>query len=645
MRNKREYIRHAAVLILAVASLIICTAASLTSSGLVSAQAAPNWSYTGSLNTARLFHTTTLLANGKVLVAGGCNDAGCLSLDSAELYDPVTGTWGLTGGLNVDRVEHSATLLPNGKVLVAGGWNGGVVGSAELYDPVAGTWSFTGYLNVARADHSATLLPDGKVLVAGGNTLETELYDPATGTWSITGNLNMYRLWGHTQTLLPSGKVLVAGGTQGDFSFQNLSSSELYDLNTGTWSLTGSLNVARFGLTATLLPNGNVLVTGGESQDGALNSSAELYNPATETWSYTGSLSTGRYGHTATLLPNGKVLVAGGHDWHSNTYLDSADVYDPATGNWSGTAKLNETRMRHTAVLLQSGKVLVVGGGGGTDGRRLLSAELYDSGSSSTINPIDDAQFFVRQHYLDFLGREPDPGGLAFWTNEITLCGADQRCIDAKRVNVSAAFFLSIEFQQTGYLVYRTYKAAYGNLPDAPVPIRFNEFLPDTQQIGHGVVVNQTGWETVLENNKQAFMSEFVQRPRFIASYPVSLTPTQFVDALFANAGVTPSDPDRAAAINEFGGTLDTSEAAARARALRRVAENSAFQQQEFNRAFVLMQYFGYLRRNPNDAPDMDFGGYNFWLNKLDSFNGDFAQAEMVKAFINSAEYIQRFGP
>src|SRR5437660_820385 len=215
------------------------------------------------------------------------------------------------------------------------------------------------------------------------------------------------------------------------------------------------------------------------------------------------------------------------------------------------------------------------------------------------------------------------------------------------RVDTSAAFFLSVEFQQTGYLVYRTYKAAYGNLPNTPVPIRFNEFLPDTQQIGHGVVVNQTGWETVLENNKQALTSEFVQRPRFIASYPVSLTPQQFVDTLFANAGLTPSETDRAAAINEFGSAMTTSDTTARARALRRVAENSDLERQEFNPAFVLMQYFGYLRRNPNDAPEatLDFQGYNFWLNKLNQFNGDFAGAEMVRAFLISTEYRHRFGP
>jgi len=262
-------------------------------------------------------------------------------------------------------------------------------------------------------------------------------------------------------------------------------------------------------------------------------------------------------------------------------------------------------------------------------------------------NPIGNSAFFVRQHYLDFLNREPDPPGFGFWTNQINLCGADQTCIELKRINVSAAFFLSIEFQETGFLVYRMYKAAYGNLPAAPVPLRLNEFLPDTQQIAKDVVVGQTGWEQQLENNKVAFALDFVTRSRFTSAYPTTLTPAQFVDALFANGVVTPSATDRNAAINEFGGAGNTTDTAARARALRRVAENSTLNLQETNKAFVLMQYFGYLRRNPNDPPEpnLDFGGYNFWLGKLNEFNGNFVKAEMVKAFISSDEYRHRFGP
>ena len=260
-------------------------------------------------------------------------------------------------------------------------------------------------------------------------------------------------------------------------------------------------------------------------------------------------------------------------------------------------------------------------------------------------NAIDQADFFVHQHYIDFLNREPDPPGFGFWTNQITSCGADAQCIEVKRINVSAAFFLSIEFQETGYLVYRFYKSAYGNMPGAPVPLKLNEFLPDTQQIGQGVVVGSGNWQQQLENNKVAFALDFVSRSRFTTAYPTTMTPAQFVDALFTNAGVTPSATDRNAAINEFGGAGNTADTAARGRALRRVAENSTLNQQETNRAFVLMQYFGYLRRNPNDAPEpgLNFDGYNFWLGKLNQFNGNFVNAEMVKAFIVSGEYRQRF--
>ncbi|MBA2527967.1 MAG: PD40 domain-containing protein [Pyrinomonadaceae bacterium] len=263
----------------------------------------------------------------------------------------------------------------------------------------------------------------------------------------------------------------------------------------------------------------------------------------------------------------------------------------------------------------------------------------------SNLNPISTAGFFVSQHYVDFLNRAPDQPGLDFWTNQITSCGANLPCLELRRINVSAAFFLSIEFQETGYLVYRTYKAAYGDLPGAPVPLKLKEFLPDTQQIGQGVTVGQSGWEQVLENNKGAFTADFVMRSRFTTAYPTTLTPAAFVDALYSNAGVTPSAAERQAAINEFGSATTTGDTAARARVLRRVAENSALVRQEFNKAFVLMQYFGYLRRNPNDAPDNNFDGYNFWLNKLNQFNGNFIDAEMVKAFLNSGEYRLRFGP
>jgi len=265
-------------------------------------------------------------------------------------------------------------------------------------------------------------------------------------------------------------------------------------------------------------------------------------------------------------------------------------------------------------------------------------------------NPIDTADFFVRQHYLDFFTREPDAPGLAFWTGNITGCGADPGCIEVLRNNVSGAFYLSIEFQQTGYLVERMYKAAYGDANGTStiggthmlsVPIvRFNELLADTQQIGSGVVVNQTGWEQVLENNKVTFTNDFAQRTRFTSAFPLAMTPTQFVDQLNTNAGNPLSTAERNQLIADLTGGAKT-----RAQVLRAVAEDSDLANAEFNRAFVLMQYFGYLRRNPNDAPDSDHTGFDFWLTKLNQFNGDFIKAEMVKAFISSTEYRQRFGP
>ncbi len=260
------------------------------------------------------------------------------------------------------------------------------------------------------------------------------------------------------------------------------------------------------------------------------------------------------------------------------------------------------------------------------------------------LNPLDADAFFVRQHYLDFLNREPDEAGFNFWLNGIASCGSDDRCREVKRINTSAAYFLSIEFQETGFEVYRMYKAAFGDLPNAPVPLRFAEFTSDTHDIANGVIVGRANWQATLDANKAAFAQQFVQRSRFAAQYATSTSPTDFVNSLFMHTGVTPSADERTAAVNEFAGATDSSDANARARALRRVAENPRLSQQEFNRAFVLMQYFGYLRRDPNSAPDADFSGYNFWLNKLNSFKGNYIDAEMVKAFISSPEYRRRFG-
>ncbi len=270
---------------------------------------------------------------------------------------------------------------------------------------------------------------------------------------------------------------------------------------------------------------------------------------------------------------------------------------------------------------------------------------------STGLNPVDpnsfNTRFFVRQHYQDFFTREPDLPGMAFWSNQIDEC-TNEPCREIRRINVSGAFYVSIEFQQTGYLVYKTFAAAFGRTRiGATVPLTLNEFVPDVQRIGKGVIIGQPGADALLEANKQAYFGEYVVRSSFTSQYPTSLSPAQFVDTLFSNAAVTPSAADRTAAISEFGGQPNTADNAARGRALRRVAENSILQQQEFNRAFVLMQYFGYLRRNPNDPPEatLDFQGFNFWLNKLIQFNGNFVNAEMVKSFLVSGEFKQRFGP
>jgi hypothetical protein len=240
-------------------------------------------------------------------------------------------------------------------------------------------------------------------------------------------------------------------------------------------------------------------------------------------------------------------------------------------------------------------------------------------------NPIDFPSYMVRQQYVDFLNREPDQSGDDFWSNEITSCGADIRCVEVKRINVSAAFFLSIEFQETGYYVYRLYKSSYGRVP------LLQEFLPDNAIVARGLIVGETGWEAKLARNKQAFVQSWVQRADFQARYS-GLTNEQFVDTLIANVGVTITPAERDDLVQ------DLVNGKSGAYVLAKLVENPAVTRKEFNSAFVLMQYFGYLGRDP-DKP-----GFNFWLDKLNRFDGNFINAEMVKAFLSSIEYRRRFG-
>jgi len=251
----------------------------------------------------------------------------------------------------------------------------------------------------------------------------------------------------------------------------------------------------------------------------------------------------------------------------------------------------------------------------------------------ASVNAIDGAQFFVAQHYRDFLGREADTPGLNFWTNQIEQCGTNAACIDGQRENVSAAYFLSIEFQETGFYALRIQRAAFGKKSREASHMSFAEFVPEASEVGAGLVVGQAGWQQVLDQNKQNYAAKIVASAALVTRFPASQSGAEFVNALYASAGITPTAAEIQDAVNAFG----VGGSAGRTAALRKVADSASVVQAEFNPAFVLMEYFGYLRRDP------DADGYAFWLAKLEEFHGNYAEAQMVKAFILSTEYRGRF--
>jgi hypothetical protein len=353
------------------------------------ALAADSMTTAASITDARMVHSAALLPDGRVLVAGGgvtdtIADAGVIF--STQVFDPVMGAWSTVSSDSLRRKMATATVLPDGRVLFLGGVvfvgaspTGFGNGSGSIYNPVSNTWTSGGGLSGFRFSHATVSLLDGRVLAIGGSggadPKSAETYNPSSDLWTLTGSMTSERFSGFTATLLADGRVLVEGGTVSG------AASEVYNPATGTWSAGPTATSTRFRHTATLLPNGKVLIAGGGTASNGSSPSAvaQLYDPVSNTFTPTGSLAQARSGHSATLLPNGKVVVIGGLGTSST--LSSVEIYDPAAGTWStSTASLATARKFHTATLLTDGRVVIVGGSSSANAA-LASVEIFTSSS------------------------------------------------------------------------------------------------------------------------------------------------------------------------------------------------------------------------------------------------------------------------
>jgi len=371
---------------LASARIMYVVALALAASTL-SFAAGGAWLSTGTMISARDGHTATMLANGKILAAGGTNNG--VALTSAELYNPAAGTWASTGSMSVARSHARAILLPNGSVLVMGGCVNDCLSATtngvELYNPNTGTFTATGSMLQARSDFGVALLANGQVLVAGGCTAfdvngctsvtnKTEIYNPSAGIWKATAPLRAAR-YAMMATTLASGQVLVAGGSTA--ALDALNSSEIYDPTAKTWTLGAKMLQPRGDYASITLATGKILFAGGENNSGVSINNAELYDPTTGKFTATGNMTATRVEHTAVLLSNGKVLVSGGNNQTVNgaTPLASTELYEPGTGKWSATGRMSTARAGHTSTVLHNGSVVNAGGSDAVN--ELDSAELY----------------------------------------------------------------------------------------------------------------------------------------------------------------------------------------------------------------------------------------------------------------------------
>jgi len=377
-------VSNGAAIGLAAGATSVMASIGTVSAGAVVAVSTDSWTAAPRMPTERVAgHSATLLADGRLLLAGGVTSIGGSA--AADLFDPVTSAWTPAAPMGVVRSSHTATRLPDGRVLVTGGStvstsaSQGYVNnaSAEIYDPVANTWTATPPMSVARSHHTATLLGDGTVLVVGGENASylveasAEIYDPVANAWTAPRALPLAARSQHTATLLADGKVLVAGGFDIVAGVLTpLASAEVYDpaLHTtttvdgngiGTVVVTGHdftattpLAFARDGHSATRLADGRVVVAGGGSTQ------TEIYDPAAASWTTQSPTAAMHTSHGAVLLNDGRLLVVGGTQFAQ----PAAELFDPATGQWTAASPMLVVRGNPTATLMPDGSVLACGG-------------------------------------------------------------------------------------------------------------------------------------------------------------------------------------------------------------------------------------------------------------------------------------------
>ena len=446
------------------------------------AQSPGTFAVTGSMSVPRVFHTATLLHDGRVLITGGLTGNYNSVLAGAELYDPSAGAFTPAGSMTSPRTVHTATLLPDGNVLIAGGWlYHTALSSAELYNSATQSFAPVQDMTIARSSHTATLLNSGKVLIAGGSvgplgsTKTAELYDPATGTFTPTGDMTTARS-GHRAILLATGKVLIVpGGDGSDFN-----SAELYDPDSGTFRSTGwiapLIGVAH---TANLLPSGKVLVTLAPAECDWTGANAQLYDPVTAAFTATGSMIKGRCYQAGTLLSDLTLLVSG--TWGCQS--PAAELYNPASNAFALTGDLTLNRYSHTATLLKDGRVLLAGGvdeSPSCNESPLAAAELYTPTSAvppPVLLSVSDAGQGAVLHAGTHQLVSPDNPAVAGEPLEIYLTGLTDGSVIPPQVAIGGRLVeLLYVGKAPGYegLNQVNVRVPSGIAPGPAVPVRMN---------------------------------------------------------------------------------------------------------------------------------------------------------------------------